>query len=136
MGDAASRVADELAVQRLMSTYCQLVDDGRFVDVAALFADDGVFENRGAQIGRHQLVSFLEEAQVPERRGRHSCGYTLVHFDGDDDANASTDFVFMGRADGGFVVKLVGRYYDTLRRGPGGWQFVLRRVGYVDPVVT
>lgn len=135
MGDTASRTADELAVQRLMSMYCQCVDDGRFADVAALFANDGVFVNRGLRIGRPQLVSFLEEAQVPERRGRHSCGYTLVQFEGDDDAEATTDFVFMGRADGAFSVKFVGRYHDTLRRGPQGWQFVERRVAYVDPVV-
>ena len=132
MGDAASRVADELAVQRLMSTYCQMVDDGRFADVAALFSHDGVFENRGVRIGQQQLTAFLEEAQVPERRGRHSCGYALVHFEGDDHAVAATDFVFMGRADGSLVVKFVGRYHDTLRRGPDGWQFVERRVAYAE----
>ena len=59
MGDAASRIADELAVQRLMSTYCQMVDDGRFGEVARLFVDGGVFENRGARIGQQQLESFL-----------------------------------------------------------------------------
>ena len=133
MGDTASRTADELAVQRLMSTYCQLVDDGRFADVAALFTEDGGFENKGVRIGQPQLVSFLEQAQVPERRGRHSCGYALVQFDGDDTALAATDFVFMGRADGAFFVKFVGRYHDALRRGPHGWQFVERRVAYVDP---
>ena len=136
MGDATSRMADELAVQRLMSTYCQMVDDGRFAEVARLFADAGVFENRGVRIGQQHLVSFLEEAQVPERRGRHSCGYALVQFEGDDNAHAATDFVFMGRADGAFFVKFVGRYHDTLRRGPHGWQFVERRVAYVDPAVT
>ena len=136
MGDAVSRMADEMAVQRLMSTYCQRVDDGRFADVAALFANDGVFVNRGVRISQQQLVSFLEEAQLPERRGRHSCGYSLVQFEGDDDAHAVTDFVFMGRADGAFFVKFVGRYHDTLRRGPRGWQIVERRVAYADPVVA
>lgn len=136
MGDTEPRIADELAVQRLMSTYCQAVDDGRFADVAALFAGDGAFVNRGVRIGQQQLLSFLEEAQVPERRGRHNCGFALVQFDGDDDAHAVTDFVFMGRAEGAFFVKFVGRYHDTLRRGPDGWQFVERRVSYVDPVVT
>jgi hypothetical protein len=136
MGDTGSRIADELAVQRLMSTYCQMVDDGRFAEVANLFADGGVFENRGVRIHQQQLVSFLKQAQVPERRGRHSCGFSLVQFDGDDDARAATDFVFMGRVDGAFVVKFVGRYHDTLRRGPDGWQFVERRVAYVDPVAT
>ena len=136
MADAASRMADELAVQRLMSTYCQLVDDARFADVATLFADDGVFENRGVRIGQQQLVSFLEEVQVPERRGRHSCAYSLVQFEGEDNARAATDFVFMGRAEGAFFVKFIGRYHDTLRRGPDGWQLVERRVAYVDPVVT
>jgi len=135
MGDSASRVADELAVQRLMSTYCQMVDDGRFTEVASLFTDDGVFENRGVRIGQQQLASFLEDAQVPERRGRHSCGYALVQFEGDDIARAATDFIFMGRADGAFFMKFVGRYHDTLRRGPDGWQFVERSVSYVDPVV-
>ena len=133
MGDAASRTADELAIQRLMSTYCQMVDDGRFADVAALFTADGGFENNGVRIGQAELVSFLEQAQVPERRGRHSCAYALVQFDGDDTARAATDFVFMGRAEGAFFVKFVGRYHDTLRRGPDGWQFVERRVAYVDP---
>lgn len=136
MGDPASRVGDELAVQRLITWYCQRVDDGRFADVASLFANDGVFVNGGVRIGRQQLVSFLEEAQVPERRGRHSCGYALVEFEGDDDAHAVTDFVFMGRVDGAFFVKFVGRYHDTLRRGPHGWQFVEWRVAYVDPVVA
>ena len=82
MWEAASRIADELAVQRLMTRYCQLLDDGRFDEVAALFADGGVFENRGLRIGQQQLVSFLEEVQVPERRGRHSCGYASVDFQG------------------------------------------------------
>ena len=132
MGDAAPRVADELAVQRLMSTYCQMVDDGRFADVAALFSHDGVFENRGVRIGQQQLTAFLEEAQVPERRGRHTCGYALVKFEGEDNAYAATDFVFMGRADGVFFVKFVGRYHDTLRRSPDGWQFVERRVAYAE----
>ena len=135
MGDSASRVADELAVQRLMSTYCQMVDDGRFAEVASLFTDDGVFENREVRIGQQQLASFLEDAQVPERRGRHSCAYALVQFEGDDLARAATDFIFMGHADGAFFMKFVGRYHDTLRRGPDGWQFVERRVSYVDPVV-
>jgi hypothetical protein len=113
-----------------------MVDDARYAEVATLFADDGVFENRWVRIGQQQLVSFLEEVQVPERRGRHSCGYTLVQFEGNDNARATTDFVFMGRADGAFFVKFVGRYHDTLRRGPDGWRFVERRVAYADPIVT
>ena len=136
MGDGASRMIDELAVQRLISSYCQMVDDGRFADVATLFADDGVFVNRGVRIGQQQLVTFLEEAQVPSRRGRHSCGYALVEFEGDDHAHATTDFVFMGRADGSFFVKFVGRYHDTLRRGQPGWQIVERRVTYTDVAVV
>src|SRR5260221_4005813 len=107
MGDATSRMADELAVQRLMSTYCQMVDDGRFAEVATLFADGGVFENRGVRIAQQQLVSFLEEAQLPERRGRHYCGYALRQIEGDDNAHAATDFVFIRRADGSFLVQLV-----------------------------
>jgi hypothetical protein len=113
-----------------------MVDDGRFAEVASLFADDGVFENRGVRIVQQHLASFLEEAQMPQRRSRHSCAYALVQFEGDDLARAATDFIFVGRADGAFFMKFVGRYHDTLRRAPGGWQFVERRVSYVDPGVS
>ena len=117
-----------------MSAYCQLVDDGRFADVAGLFVHDGVFDYGGVRrTGEEQLVAFLEESQVPERRGRHSCGYSLVQFDATDGAQAVTDFVFHGRADGAWFVKFVGRYHDTLRQGPEGWRFVERRVAIVDP---
>lgn len=123
-----STLAEELAVQRLMAEYCRRVDEGRFADAAALFSLDGVFEYAGqSHTGRAVLIAFLEITQVPERRGRHSCGYALVDFDGDR-ASAVTDFVFYGRADGTWFVKFAGRYHDTLQQISGHWLFAHRRV--------
>jgi hypothetical protein len=129
-------LAEELAVQRLMAEYCRRVDDGRFGALAELFVADGVFEyGNDRHTGRSALIAFLEVSQVPERRGRHSCGYSVVDFDGVGGAEAVTDFVFLGRADASWFVKFVGRYHDTLRREHEGWRFVERRVVIVDAVV-
>ena len=128
-----SRPADEHAVQRLMADYCRHVDDGRFADVAGLFVDDGVFEyGADRHTGPAALIAFLEVSQVPERRGRHSCGYSVIDFDDDGAASAVTDFVFLGRAEGAWFIKFVGRYHDRLRRDADRWRFVERKVVLVD----
>ncbi len=137
MGDQGQQdlgPVDELAVQRLMAEYCRRVDDGRFSDVAALFVADGVFAyGPDRHLGGAALIAFLEVSQVPERRGRHSCGYSVVDFDDETNAHAVTDFVFLGRADGAWFIKFVGRYHDTLRRDSDRWRFVERKVVIVDP---
>jgi SnoaL-like domain len=128
-----SRPADELAVQRLMADYCRHVDDGRFEDAADLFVADGVFEyGADGHTGRAALIAFLEVSQVPERRGRHSCGFAAVDFDDATTATAVTDFVFLGRADGAWFIKFVGRYHDRLRQDADRWRFVERKVVLVD----
>ena len=135
MDDAVRRLADDLEIQRLMATYCLCVDDARFADAAALFTGDGVFDYSGRQyVGRDEIVSFLEEFQVPERRGRHSCTTPVVDYDSDG-ARAVSDFVFFGKADGAWKVKFVGRYHDTLRLQTSGWRLHERRVVLVDPTV-
>jgi hypothetical protein len=134
MDRAAQRLIDDLAIQRLMATYCQCVDGARFADAASLFTDDGVFDYSGRRwVGREAIASFLEEYQVPERRGRHACATPIVDYDGDGRASAVTDFVFFGKADGAWCVKLVGRYDDALRAQAEGWRVQERRVVLVDP---
>jgi hypothetical protein len=136
MDEAVRRLIDDMAIQRLIATYCQCVDDARFADAASLFTGDGVFDYGGRRyVGRDGIVSFLEEFQVPERRGRHSYTTPVVDYDSDGGAHAVTDFVFFGKANGAWLVKLVGRYHDTLRAQAGGWRVQERRVVLVDPTV-
>jgi hypothetical protein len=134
MDEAVRRLMDDLAIQRLMATYCQCVDEARFDDAASLFTGGGAFDYSGRRyVGRDGIVSFLDEFQIPERRGRHSCATPVVDYDGDGGAHAVTDFVFFGKADGGWFVKFVGRYHDTLRPEADGWRIQERRVVLIDP---
>ena len=136
MHETVRRLIDGLAIQRLMVNYCQYVDDARFADAASLFTADGVFDYRGRRyVGRDEIVSFLEEFQVPERRGRHSCTTPVVDYDTGGGAHAVTDFVFIGKSDGAWLVKFVGRYHDILRMQAGFWRIHERRVVLVDPAV-
>jgi hypothetical protein len=134
MQDLVRRLADELAVHRLMSEYCICVDDGRFADVAALFCEDGIFETGGVpHSGRQAIIEFLEVAQSPERRGRHTCSSALVAFDDDYlRADTLTDFVFFARSENGWKPSVIGRYHDRLRRDAERWRYVERRVEMLD----
>jgi 3-phenylpropionate/cinnamic acid dioxygenase small subunit len=136
MDEPTGRLADDVAIQRLMTQYSRCVDDARFEDAAALFTADGAFDySESRRVGRDAIMSFLKEFQVPERRGRHMCATPIVDYHGDDDATSVTDFVFFGKAGTGWFVKFVGRYHDALRRNAHGWRLAERRVALVDPTV-
>jgi hypothetical protein len=122
-----ARLADELAVQRLLASYCHRCDDAEFDALVDLFAPDGVFAMGDVSArGRTELLAFFHERQgPPERRGRHLTLNTVVDVAGDR-ASAVSDFVFLRRVDGAVVPAIVGRYHDDLVRLDGSWRFAHR----------
>lgn len=122
------------AIRNTLARYCHTCDDGRFDEFGELFEPDGVFAVQGMDpvAGQDAIRAFMEAAQPPERRGKHLCGIPLVAVDDNGDtASASTDFVFVGRAEdgGGWSVVAVGRYEDRLvRSSDGAWRFARRTI--------
>lgn len=116
----------EEAIRKVLASYGQTCDDGRFEEFAALFATDAVFHALPGEPvqGREAIRSFMEAAYTPEVRGKHLLGEPLITLD-DGAATATTDFAFMGRLpEGGWGVSVVGRYHDELARGDDGvWRF-------------
>jgi 3-phenylpropionate/cinnamic acid dioxygenase small subunit len=125
-------VSDEEGVKRTLALYCHLCDDGRFDEWAELYAPDATFTVMGrTHEGPAAIKAFIENAQPPERRGKHVCANPLVDIDGDT-ATAVTDYVFVTRADGGFAITSAGRYHDRLvRNADGRWQFAERRIVFL-----
>ena len=124
-------MSDEEAIRRTLAAYCQTCDDGRFDEFVALFADDAVFAvPPGAPAeGREAIRGFMEAGYTPDVRGKHLLGEPLITVSGSS-AAALTDFVFVGRRDGGdWGIVTTGRYDDELRRTPDGtWLFTRRTI--------
>ena len=124
--------SDEDGIRRTLAQYAQFCDDGRFDDFADLFAKDATFRVLDqAHEGRQSIKAFMEKAMPPEKRGRHACFNSVIEVDGDT-ARAFTDYVFVGRADGGgFAITSVGRYHDNLVREGDRWRFAERRIVFL-----
>ena len=125
-----SRVADELAIRRLLATYCHSCDDGRFAELLELFAADASFVHGDTTCTGHAaLRGFFEERQgKAEQRGRHLTANMVLDVHGDR-AHALSDFVYLNSVEGTVTIARAGRYRDELiRMNDGQWRFVRREV--------
>ena len=121
----SSVVEDELAIRRLLASYCQLLDDGRFDEWIALFAADADFLVMGMhKRGHDEIRGFIEPAQPADARGVHTISAPVITL-ADDTATSTVDFVWLSRNG---EVGQVGRYHDTVARRATGWQFTRREI--------
>ena len=67
----------------------------------------------------------------PGRPQRHLVLNTVVDTWGEDEATAVSDVVFILLGDGGWDIKLVGRYNDVLHRDGALWRFHRRAATFV-----
>lgn len=121
--------SDRDQILDVLATYCQTVDDGRFDEWEQIWTVDATFTVVGqTHQGRGALRSFIEAAQPPHLRGKHVLVNPIVNVEGDS-ATASSDFLFLARADGGgATVTQVGRYRDRLVRTADGWKISARDI--------
>jgi len=122
---------DERAIQRLMTRYCHLVDDGAFDQLPQLWADDAQLVLRGeTATGPAAIAAMIGGLQTPERRGIHAGVNAIIDVEGDT-ARAVSDFVFMRReGTPDPIVKFVGRYADQFVRTREGWRFRRREIHF------
>jgi hypothetical protein len=131
------RRAIEWECTRLINLYANLNDEGRWEDVAALYAPDGLMTRPTAPDqpiqGREALLqSFLAR---PPRASRHVCANIVVDVESETEASAfSTILLFTGSLDpeGGSPRRdegppLVGTYRDRFTLTDEGWRFAERR---------
>lgn len=128
--DAALR--DELAVRRILATYCHRCDDGDFARLVDLFALDGsVAFGDDVVTGRDSLTTWFAKRQPPERRGKHLTLNIVVDVDGDT-ATAVSDYVFLRLIDGVITPAIAGRYRDSLRRDSARWVIERRDIELME----
>lgn len=104
------------------------VDDGRFDDFAALFTTDARFHVMDStHEGAAAIGAFMDAAQPPEARGRHSIGAVVLDIDPTSGTGRGwVDYVFF---DAGESAVNIGRYHDEYTRGTDGrWRFAVREI--------
>lgn len=144
MNTAAGLAEDREEIRTLISRSARFLNEGRFADFVALFADDGRYalEADSAEIGkrmtwldlsRAELAALLEESpqHVHDLAGRkHMVTVQEIAFT--EDANQAETLsgfaVFRTDIDGRTEVYAVGNYEDVLHRATDGWRIASRCV--------
>lgn len=123
-------MTDDDAIRRLLASYCHTVDDGRFDEFEQLWAENASLAVLG-QVwdGRAAVRAFMQNAQPPDKRGKHVTTNAVIEVDGAAGAaSAVSDFLFVAKGDGQPVITQVGRYLDRFVRDGDGWRFAERRI--------
>ena len=133
------RRAIEWECARLINLYANLNDEGRWGEVAALYAEDGLMTRPTAPdtpiVGREALLAAFRAR--PPRASRHVCANIVVDVESEARASAfSVILLFTGSLDpdGGLPVRdegppLVGTFRDRFVLTDEGWRFSERRGG-------
>lgn len=137
--DELARLLAERTCERLIVSYCRLVDFGNAAGIADLFCEDGEWHGVDLHLrGRDQIRAwFTEREQLTRRVSRHICTNVAVDLLSADEAQ-SLCYMVNYRHDSRDgdpqlpvtleVPKFVGELHDRFRRTPDGWRFQSRTV--------
>jgi 3-phenylpropionate/cinnamic acid dioxygenase small subunit len=120
------------SIRQTLAEYAHYADHGRFVELAALFTEDGVLEidGRPPLTGRDPIVEFLSGTKrslgstLNRPYIRHHVSSVQIELLGRDDASARSYFLAVTERGPDHW----GRYRDRLRCVKGRWLFCHRRV--------
>ena len=124
---ADERRAIEWDCAKLINLYASLNDEGRWSEVAALYAAEGSMTRPTAPdapiVGRAAILAAFEAR--PRRTTRHICSNIVVTVVDRDEATATSAMLLFTAVEG---APLVGGFADRFRHVPGeGWRFAERR---------
>jgi hypothetical protein len=123
-------VADRVEIADLLPRLARLLDEGRFEDADAVYADDAsVRTPRGDEIrGIGEIVDYLRKTQVEGELTQHVNSAPVVTADGEQAAATADQLVYFYR-DGLPPHKMSGlRLTYTAARTPAGWRFREARI--------
>jgi uncharacterized protein (TIGR02246 family) len=125
-----STLEEKDAIREVLAEYCFCLDDGRFEDMAALFAPDGTWHTDfGKGVGRAGIVEHARSLRAggPHPRGVHLAGNIVIALDGAR-ARVRSNWVVAQNGETGPVVSSAGAYIDDMVKQDGRWLFQYRRI--------
>jgi 3-phenylpropionate/cinnamic acid dioxygenase small subunit len=122
------------AIENLIATYAELVDDGDFAGVGVLLSEATYTGSSGTVSGRDDIEQMLRDNVIVYRDGtprtKHITTNVAIEVDEEGGtAIARSYFTALQAAPGLALQPIVsGRYRDRFERRDGEWRFVERRV--------
>lgn len=119
---------DKDAIRELLHRYCFYMDEGRFAELAELFATDGewIAPYRTAK-GHEDITAWLTQSVPPQPRRMHYVVNSVIDCDGAR-ATARSNYLVMVEGPNGPIPSVCGTYDDVLIRQPEGWRFQRRQL--------
>lgn len=122
------------AIERLIATYAELVDDGDFAGVGLLLADATFTGEAGSVSGRDAIEKMLVDNVIiyddGTPRTKHVTTNLAIEVDEARGTAVSRSYFTALQALPDLPLQPIvsGRYYDRFERRHGHWRFVERRV--------
>jgi 3-phenylpropionate/cinnamic acid dioxygenase small subunit len=122
------------AIERLIATYAELVDDGDFAGVGRLLADTTFAGGAGSVTGGDAIEKMLRANVIVYDDGtprtKHVTTNLAIEVDEDAGTAVSRSYftVLQALPDLALQPIVSGRYFDRFERREGLWRFVERRV--------
>jgi len=119
---------DKDAIRELLHRYCFYMDEGRFIELAALFADDGewIAPYRTAK-GQADIAAWLQQSVPPQPKRMHYVMNSIIDVAGTR-ATAQSNYLVMIEGSGGPIPSVCGTYADELVKQSDGWRFQRREL--------
>ena len=130
----ADQVSSYRAIESLIATYAELVDDGDFAAVGLLLADATVTSGAGSVSGRDAIEKMLRDNVIVYDDGTPRTKHVTTNLAIDVDEEGGTAMsrsyftALQALPDLALQPIVSGRYYDRFERRNGQWRFVERRV--------
>ena len=125
-------VEEKDAIREVLAEYCFRLDDGRFAEMADLFAEDGTWETAfGKATGRAAIAelarSLRARAQEPRPRAVHLVSNVAIVLD-DERATVRSNWMVMQNSADGPKIGSGGAYYDEMVKENDRWLFRYRKI--------
>lgn len=119
---------DKDAIRELLHQYCFCMDEGRFAELGALFAEDGewIAPYRQAR-GPADITAWLTQSVPATPKRMHYAMNTIIRVDGAT-AEAKSNYLVMVEGPDGPFPSVCGTYADRLVKTASGWRFRRREL--------
>jgi uncharacterized protein (TIGR02246 family) len=119
---------DKDAIREVLHRYCFCMDEGRFTELATLFAEDGewIAPYRTAR-GREEIAEWLQQSVPAQPRRMHYVMNSIIACDGAC-ATARSNYLVMVEGTDGPLPSVCGTYADVLVKQAEGWRFQRRQL--------
>jgi hypothetical protein len=125
-------VEEKDAIREVLAEYCFRLDDGRFAEMAALFADSGTWDTAfGRATGRAAIAELAQSIRAragDERpRGVHLVTNISIALDGAS-AQVRSNWTVVQNGSQGPKIGSGGAYRDELVKQQDQWRFRYRKI--------